>query len=133
DVDDLAAAAALHDRMSGLRTQKSAGQVGVEHGMPFGRGIGFGRLADRSPGVVDEYVDPVEAVGRLRYHRPAGALVRNIERDEGALAAERSQCRRGLLAVACRDDDTGARRRQSTRHTEADSAIAAGDDGNASG
>ena len=71
-------------------------------------------------------------VGRLVDHRPARGLVGDIQRDEGALAAEFGQRRLGLLGVARRDHDAGARRGEPARHAEPDPAIAAGDDGDTS-
>ena len=81
NVDDLAAPASLHDRVSGLRAKKGAGQVGVEHPMPLGCRVGLRRFADRGPGIVDENVGPAEPVGRLLDHRPTGVLVGDIERQ----------------------------------------------------
>ncbi len=81
DVDDLAAAALLHHRMGGLRTDESAGQVGVEHRAPFGRRVALRRLADRHSGIVDEDVEPAEALDGLVDRRAARILVGDIERD----------------------------------------------------
>ena len=101
--------------------------------MPFGRGIGLGRFADRGPGVVDQDVEPAEPLFRVLDYRPAGALVGHIQRNESALRPEFGHRRGGLLGVARGHYDAGPGSGEPARHAEPDPAIAAGNDGDASG
>jgi hypothetical protein len=115
-----------------LRAEKSAGQIGVEHGMPFGRGIVLRGLADRGSGVIHQDIEPAKPVGRPVDHRATRGLVGHIEWDEGAAAAKFSDGALGLCGVARRHDNIGARRGEAARHAEPDPAIAACNDGDAS-
>jgi len=104
--------------------------------MPFHGGIAFRRLADRCPGIIDQDVEPAKARDRRFDHRPARALIGNIERGEstpGAECGEFGRRRFALLGVARRQHDCCTRCGKPLRHAETDPAIATGDDGDTSG
>ena len=61
DIDDLAAAGAHHVRISRLRAQKSAGEIGVHHQVPLLRRQIFRLFADRGPCIVDEDVEAAKS------------------------------------------------------------------------
>jgi len=96
--------------------------------MPFGCAIGFRRLSDRRPGIVDEDVEPAKPVGRAINQRPTGRLVGYVERNEHSSTFEFGHCGLGLPGIPRGDDDTGAGRDKPFRHAEPDPAIAAGHD-----
>ena len=61
DVDDVAIPLRDHVRQDGLRHEKRAGEIGVEHQMPIALRTVDNLAADAEPGVVDEDVDAAEA------------------------------------------------------------------------
>ena len=113
--------------------KKAPVRVRVEDGMPFGRAIGFRRLSDRRPGIVDEDVEPAEPVGRAINQRPTGRLVGNVERNERGSACEFGHCHLGFPGIPRGDDNPGPGRDEPFRHAEPDPAIATGHDRDAPG
>src|SRR5207247_8228623 len=66
DIDDLAATLLLHDGVAGTAREEGAGQVDVDDLAPLGEGEVLDGLADVHASVVDEDVEPAEALdGRL--------------------------------------------------------------------
>jgi hypothetical protein len=111
-------------RVGGLRGEEGAGEVGVEDQSPLLDAVVLGRLADVGSGVVDEYVQTPEPLGRSLHHGAARFGVAQVE-----MKRQRTElARRGgiLVLIATSDGDGGARVRQRARHGEADAAVAAG-------
>ena len=136
DIDDLAAARLLHVRIGGVRAHERAGEVGVDHRVPFGGAERVRRLADVRAGIVDQNVQPPMLGRRLVDHRAAGFFARHIHVGELGLAArvlDLLHRRRALGGVAARKHHGRAGRRHALRHAEPDAAIAAGDDRDAAG
>src|SRR5207249_2599172 len=118
DVDDAPVLALHHLRGEGAAAQELAGEVDLEHALPFLDGIvRGGNVQARDAGVVDEHVDPAEVGERL--------------------------CRRAFYRRGIRDvDGAGLRGRvpdagpragglEALRNRRADALQAAGDDGGA--
>ena len=90
------------------------------------------RFADVDAGVVDENVDPAEFAHRALDHGGDGGFVGDVGDHGDSLSPALPEVGDRLLRlffIAPDDSDGGARVRKPTRHAEADSAIAAGDDG----
>ena len=102
--------------------------------MPFGQREGLRSLPDIGAGVVDQDIGPPEPRDGSLHHGFACRLVGDIDGDCHGLGTEIRQDGNGLIAfgrIPPSHDDGCASLRQGLGHGEADTAIAAGDDGNA--
>ena len=119
-----------------MRAHERAGEVGVDHRVPFGGAELVRRLADIDAGIVDQNVEPAVLLRDAVDQRAAGFLVRHVDFANSALPPASLICftaRRALGGVAPGEHHDRARRRQPLGHAEPDAAIAAGDDRDAAG
>ena len=103
----------------------------VHHRVPFGQRVLLGLLADVHAGVVDQDVEPAEALTVVWTSARHGRLASDVDRDRDRLGAERLELldrRRVLGGVPPGHHDRGAGLGHAPRHAEADAAVAAGDD-----
>jgi hypothetical protein len=128
DVDDLAAARALEMRIRRLRGDEGAGEVRIDHELPFFQAVFLRLLAHVHAGVVDEDVEPAEPFCRFIDHRAARCFVGQVCFQGERLAAERLDGLRVLGLVPSRNRDHGPGLRQALGHAQTDAAVAAGDE-----
>ena len=136
DIDDLAAARLLHVRIGGVRADERAGEVGIDHAVPFGDAERIRGLPDVDAGIVHQNVEATMPLGDAVDQRPAGLLVCHIHIGECSFATRAPDLLHGgraLGGVAPCEHDGRAGRRHSLSHAEPDAAIAAGDDRDAAG
>ena len=123
--------ARLHVRIGRLAAEEGAGEVGVQHLVPFREGVVLRRLADVDAGVVDQDVEPAAALDRLV--RPCARharLVGHVGRDRDASRPAPSARRRRRSSARCAPAIATAAPAcaSAARHAEADAAVAAGDE-----
>ncbi len=131
DHDDLAATCRQHRRIGRLRAHEGAGEVGVDDLVPFVQAVFLGLLSDVGAGVVDQDVEPAEAVHRGLDHRLAGRLLGEVALDGRGLHAQAGERFDGggvLGGIAAGHHHPGTALRQPAGHAEADAAIATGHD-----
>ena len=99
----------LHGRIDGLGHQEGGCQVDVVDGLPLFQGHLLGRLADGRPGVVEQDVDPAEAVedrpGGPFDLRRSGEVGGQGERLDPGLGVQLAQRRPRFFGVAGGDRD----------------------------
>lgn len=130
-VDDAADAARLHVGEGGLARDHGRSQVGGQHGVPVLHPVFLGPAADVGARVVDQDVQPAEALRRGLHHVADGLLVGDVHLDRIGLDAQRAQFGDGARAlgrVAAGHHDRGARLGEAAGEAEPDAAIAAGDE-----
>src|SRR5438874_581297 len=135
DVDHLATARLLHQRIRGVRAQEGRGQVRVQDAMPLGQRVLVDRLADVGARVVDEDVETAEALPRRGHEARDGRLVGHVDAHGERRGAERLELRHRLtrlVRVARRHHDAGARGGETARHAQPYPAVATGYDGHPS-
>ena len=94
DIDDLAAARRLHGRVDRLRAQEGAGEVGLDHAVPFREIELVRRLADVDAGIVDENVDAAELAADALDHGGDRGLVGDVGGDRDRPGAAPARARR---------------------------------------
>mmetsp|Transcript_5196 Transcript_5196/g.19338 ORF Transcript_5196/g.19338 Transcript_5196/m.19338 type:complete len:220 (-) Transcript_5196:2415-3074(-) len=127
-VDDATAARRLdlHQRKSGPCAQETAGQVGVDHGPPLRRAqFVDGQRWRRDAGVVEQQVQPAEALAQRRKRSADLRLVRDVGRQQQRLRQGFAQA--GLAASEQRQRPALAG--QGPRHRPADAGAGPGDQG----
>ena len=117
-------------RVGGLTAEQGAGEVCIEHQVPIFRGEILRLLAHGGAGIVDEDVEMAEAPDGRLHRGVARRFFQHVEFDEfgaragGAQFGERGG---GFRLVASGNRNRGAGGGKALRHSEADAAIAAGD------
>jgi hypothetical protein len=132
DHDDLAAARLAHGGVGRMRADEGAGEVGLEDQPPLVERVGLRRLAHVDPGIVDQDVEPAEALDGTRHQGPAVLLARKVARDRKGARTECGKLGHGRLVlgrIPARHHDRGTGRGEATRDAEPDAAIAARDHG----
>src|SRR5205814_8393229 len=103
DIDHLAIAGRFQRGIGELRAEEGAGEIGVDHLVPFLELELVRRLADAHAGVVDEDVDPAKIPEDTLDHRGDRRLVGDVGDDGNRFYAtlrEVGNCSSGLGDVA---------------------------------
>ena len=119
-----------HAPRRGLRAQERAGQVDLDHALPFVEREVQGALVDADAGIVDEDVHSAELAHAVRDQRLSPKGVRHVDLEARTLRPPRTQrdsrCG-GALAVDVADQHARAFVRERLRDRLADALRRAGD------
>jgi hypothetical protein len=135
-IDNLAAFLLEHDSTRGLGAQKSAGQIGFDHLVPFGQCHFFCGNSPGDTGVVDKDVDLFEFGNRGRDQLLNAGLVLYVTGHGQSANTEFFQIVRSFFAalfLARAQDQVGAHLSQGFRHLAAQPYRSAGNNGHAAG
>jgi hypothetical protein len=132
NVDDFAATCVDHMGIHRPGAEEDPSKIDVHDLLPFRKRIVLRRVAYADASIVDQNVHVPEGARRCLNHRLHRGFILHIGAEPHGLdteCLERSDSLRRLVLIAGRNHDGGSRSGQAFGNTEADTAIAAGDDG----